>query len=242
VTDVRISAQVVAMLGDEMVARVRQAPLAQARCPACRRPVPAAGPVNVILSTDGARCGRITFAHLHCAPSAVMTEAVDLSDALPDEGDMSMRGVLLDHGGSLLPALIAEVPVQAYVAPTAAGTDGEITNVVVAALLRMGLSLVVRLREAPLPLLNWQAVLTYRPKGPSQLRITHGLGDLFYEGTVPIPDAWLPALDRYGWCVLYSGTGLADPVTDEVTAQTLRTAAAAGTLAGARLRVGRPDL
>ena len=52
-----------------------------------------------------------------------------------------------------------------------------------------------------------------------------------------IPPGWRLAVERHGWCVLYSGSGLSEPDTSAVTARTMRAAAAAGILVGARLRL-----
>lgn len=243
VIDIRMSAAVRELLGAEMIARVREVPLAQARCPICLTPVPPTGPVNVVISAAGSQ-GRIAYAHVGCAPSAVLPgPAAPLDDLLPDEGPMNMRAALIEHGRSILPVLVAEVPIQAYAMPRNQGNRGEATNIIVSALLTHGLTLITRLREAPRPVLDWTATLTRTDGGgPDHLVISRPPDDLlredlFYDGTVILPAAWAAALDAYGWCVLYGGTGLADPVTDLLTARSLRAAAAAGTLTGARLRI-----
>lgn len=237
-----MSAEVRALLGAEMISRVREAPLVQARCPVCGHPVPAAGPVNVVIAANGNH-GRIAYAHLDCASSVVLP-APDrpLDDLMPDEGPMTMRAALVEHGTATLPVLVAEVPLQAYVMQP--GQDhGEATNVIVSALLTHGLTLITRPRDAPRTLLDWSATLTRTPGEPDQLHISRPPDDrlqqdLFYEGTVVIPPGWTAAIKAYGWCVLYGGTGLVDPVTD----RSLRAASAAGTLAGARLRIEHKDL
>ncbi len=229
-----MSAEVQALLGPEMAARAGKAPLANATCPVCARQVPPAGPVNV-LATAG-QVTRVVFAHVGCAPSLVLSALEAAVPDLPDEGPMTMRAALVEHGRAVLPVLVAEVPVQVYALPPSG--SGEATDAVVAALLRHGLSLICRVGDAPRAMLDWTAVLG----PPSGLLIrrppTPTLQDpLFYEGKVHVPAGWLDALEAYGWCVLYSGTHLADPATDRLTTRSLRAAAASGTLVGARLRV-----
>ena len=212
--DIRMSPDVRRMLGPEMQRKVLATPLNQARCPVCRQPVPAAGPVNVVVSVNEPM-RRITFAHPGCAPSALMHDEIDLQDMLPDEAAMNMQALLIAHGGA------------------------ELTDALVATLLHEGLALVARVREAPRVMLDWTATLTPRPGGPDLLLIEAGPGRLFYEGDLPIVPGWWSAVERYGWCVLYSGNHVGRADGSGVDLHTLRAAAAAGTLVGGRLRLTR---
>lgn len=232
VPDVRMSPDVRRLLGPEMQQKVLTAPLDQARCPVCRQPVPAAGPVNVVVSVS-APMHRVTFAHPGCAPSAVMHDEIDLSDMLPDEAAMNTQALLLPHGGAALPVLAAERPLDAYLAAP------ELTDLLVATLLHEGLALIARVREAPRVMLDWRATLTPRPGGPDLLLIESGPDRLFYEGDLPVVPGWWSAVERHGWCVLYSGNHIGRADGSGVDLHTLRAAAAAGTLVGARLRLTR---
>ncbi len=69
------------------------------------------------------------------------------------------------------------------------------------------------------------------------LRSLRPLLDLFYAGTLDPPAGWRESVDRYGWAVLYAGADLSAADTGEVTGASLRDAAAAGTLVGARLPI-----
>jgi hypothetical protein len=221
------------VLGAEGIQRVLAAPLAQARCPVCTKHVPPAGPVNVVISISGMH-RRITFCHTGCAPSALMGDDFDLSDLLPDESAMNMAALLLSHGTTLLPVLVGDRPLHGWHSP---GAGGELTDMLVSALLARGMALVPRLRDAPRTMLAWPATLAYAADGLSHLLIEPSPGDLFYEGTVGIPPEWRHAAERLGWCVLYSGSALSDPISEDINMSTLRAAAAAGTLVGARLRL-----
>lgn len=187
--DIRMSPDVRRLLGPEMRHKVLTAPLDQARCPVCRHPVPAAGPVNVVISVSD-QMRRITFAHPGCAPSALMRDDLDLSDVLPDEAPMTMWAAVIAHGGAAVPVLAAEQPLEAYLS---AGGGAELTDVLVATLLREGLPLVARVRQAPRVMLDWTAVLTPRPGGPDLLLIESGPGRVFYQGDLPVVPGWWPA-------------------------------------------------
>ena len=227
--DIHMSGPVRQLLGPEMISKVLAAPLDQARCPVCREPVPPAGPVNVVVSISG-QFNEITFAHEGCAPSSVM-HGHD-GAGLPAAQGMIMTALLLPHGPAQLPTLVGERNLRAFLHGDSAAS--ELTDVSVADPLLRGLVLVARVREAPRRLLNWPAILTDGP-GPSQLLISPD--ELFYDGAVTLPPDWRPAVEQHGWCVLYSGSGLSEPDTGHVTVRTLRAAAAAGTLVGARLRI-----
>lgn len=234
--DIRMSAPVRQLLGSEMERKVLDAPLDQARCPVCGLPVPPAGPVNVVIGVS-ALLRRITFAHPGCAPSALMREDLDPKDVLPDEVSMNMEALLIAHGGVELPVLAAERPLDAY-QPTA---GGELTNLLVATLLNEGMALIPRLREAPRLMLDWAATLTPRPPGPDHLLIESAPGRLFYDGDLPVVAGWWDAVERYGWCVLYSGNHVGRADGSGVDLHTLKAAAAAGTLVGGRLRIARAE-
>ncbi len=234
VPDIRISTPVRELLSGEMLERILTAPLNQATCPVCARPVPPAGPVNVVLSVTE-RLARVTFTHLGCAPSSVMADKLGLDDLLPEETGMNMTAMLLAHGTAPLPVLVAERPLHAYFTPL--NGPGELTDALVSTLLHVGLVLVPRLRDAPRHLLPWSATLQDHGQAPSQLLIEAGPGELFYEGTVYIAPEWRQAVEQYGWCVLYSGSHISDPETGDPTEKTLRAAAGGGTLVGARLRI-----
>lgn len=230
--DIRMSPDVRRMLGPEMQQKVLTAPLGQARCPVCRQSLPPGGPVNVVVSINEPM-RRITFAHPECAPSALMHDELDLTDMLPDESAMNMQALLVTQGGTELPVLAAERPLDAYLA------GAELTDVLVATLLHEGMALVPRIREAPRHMLDWTATLTPRPGGPDLLLIESAPGRLFYEGDLPVPSAWWAPVERYGWCVLYSGNHIGHEDGRGVDLRTLRAAAVAGTLVGGRLRITR---
>jgi hypothetical protein len=234
VPDIRISTDLRQFLGPDQVRKVLAAPLARTRCPVCLQPVPPDGPVNVVISGDETKV-RAAYAHPTCAPSSVMMTGTQTAAVLPDIADMVVDAVLLPHRSALLPVLITELPTtQLYHQAT---PSGELTDMLVSTMLRTGLALVPRLGDAPRTMLPWSTTIEQAPEGLSRLEILPRPGEPFYDGTVRLPTGWREAVERFGWCVLYSGTGLTDPAAEQATAATLRAASAAGTLTGGRLRI-----
>jgi hypothetical protein len=228
--DIRMSAQVRAVLGAEMIRRVLAAPLARARCPVCREPVPVRGPVNVVVSVGG-HDQAATFAHLSCAPSVVMRarNPVDMAAA----ADMTMTAMLMQDDSGLLAGLVGERKSPAYLHGQTPSAD--LTDVGMADALSRGFELLARLEDMPHCELDWTATITDTGAEACQLLINPTT--LFYDGDVLVPPGWREVTKRRGWCVLYTGSGLSDPETGDLTAERLEAAAAAGTLAAARLRI-----
>jgi len=231
--DIRMSAQVCELLGPEMIRNVLAAPLAQARCLACRKPVPPLGPVNVVVSVSGLHQG-ITFAHLSCAPSTVMRSRRPV-DLVADAG-MLMTAMLMQDDSGLLAGLVGERKSPAYLHGRIPG--GDLTDVGVADALNRGFDLVTRLDEVPRRELDWRATIT--DTGSETCRLLINPAALFYEGDVQLLPIWREVTEQRGWCVLYTGSGLSDPMTGDLTPERLEAAASAGTLTGARLRVTWP--
>jgi len=110
--DIHMSGPVRQLLGPEMISNVLAAPLGQAHCPACGNLVPPTGPVNVVVSlSDGGLFKQIAFAHQGCAPSSVVHGD---APGLPAVQGMNMTALLLPHGAALLPALVGERNLRAY--------------------------------------------------------------------------------------------------------------------------------
>lgn len=235
--DIRMSPLVQQLLDSDAVRKVlADALLAQARCLSCGQQVPPAGPVNVVVLVNPPAF-QVAFAHLTCAPSAVMRDHTDLSELLPDESTMDVQVMLLRCDGDLLPVLVAARPLEAFrVTP-----DGT-TDLLVSTLLREGMSLMLQVGKPPSQMLDWTATLTPQPPGRDLLKIESAPGRLFYEGDLDVAPQWWQAVQECGWCLLYSGNHLGRPDGNGIDLDTLRAAAAAGTLVGGRLplkRLGR---
>jgi hypothetical protein len=229
--DIRMSAQVREVLDDEMIRHSLGAPLARARCPVCREPVPPTGPVNVVVIVGG-RVQAITFAHLSCAPSAVMMRpAAPVS--LSGELDIMMTAMLMQDDSGPLTALCAELKSPAYLRSLTPG--GERTNVGMSEALLRGFEPLSRLDQVPIRQLDWPATIT--DTGGEIWRLLINPTPLFYEGDVQALPGWREVTAWRGWCVLYTGTGFSDPETGRLTVERLEAAALAGTLAAARLRI-----
>jgi hypothetical protein len=229
-----MSPEVRRLLGADGAARVNEIPLGDGHCPVCRQSLPPAGPVTVLLVCS-ATVTNAAFAHPDCMASTVIPAPDDA--ATRDEMDMTMTAVMLEHHGAMLPTLLAELPGAAYVAQGPAGAFGDLTNLLVSASLESGFALVTRLGAAPGPAPGWSATLEPAAAGLAGLHVREPGGGSLYIGTVRPPERWPAAVERYGWCVLYTG---AFRLTDRSPAGVLRTlhsAAAAGGLTGARIPV-----
>jgi hypothetical protein len=237
-----MSAPVRAALGTEAARHVEAAPLGSARCVACRRPLPASGPVTVVV-LRGSHETHAAFAHPGCSDSTVrdMPDAA-LAEAWPDEQDMHMTPVVLTQGGGLLAALVAELPVaRAFAASGPAGALGELTDAHLSALLdpAWGFVLVSRLREAPRRTAHCSATFTGAGDRPVQLDVLGPRDTILYTGSAGVlPAGWRAAADRLGWCVLYAGRlSLGESGATVDALRELRAAAGRGELVGARVPV-----
>ncbi len=239
--EIRMSDEVRALLGPDGARRIERAfrSLAGGHCPVCRRDLPAEGPANVVLVCSSTTT-QAAFAHPACTDSMVLRVSDDmLAQVLPDEADMTVSALMLEHARALLPVLVAELPThRAYHAQGPAGSMGELTDVLVSALLEWGFDLVTRLREAPRRTADCAATVRAGTGAAVQLDIVGPGGTLFYAGTACPPEGWAEATRRYGWCVLYAGpVGLGSAGEASAALKALRAAAGRGELVGARLPV-----
>ncbi len=230
-----MSPEVRRLLGPEGAARVREIPLAGGHCPVCRRALPAAGPVTVLLVCS-ATVTNAAFAHPGCIASQVLPAPDDAASR--DEMDMTMAAVLLGHQGVLLPTLLAELVGAAYVGP-GPGIGGDLTNLLVSASLERGFALVTQLDEVPGPAPGWSATLKLTDAELTGLHIREPGGGTLYIGTIRAPQGWYDAVEQHGWCLLYTGAFRLTDYTGVGLLRTLDRAAAAGGLTGARIPVTR---
>jgi hypothetical protein len=236
--EILMSAEVRRLLGAEGVARVREIPLADGHCPACRRSLPAAGPVTVLLVCSPL-ITNAAFAHPGCMASRVIT-APDDAAATRDEMDMTMTAILLEHQDVMLPTLLAELTGGAYVAQ-GPGTGGDLTNLLVSATLERGFKLVTDLDDVPDHVPGWSATLEPSAGELSGLRIHEPGGGTLYNGTVRPPPGWHAAVAQSGWCLLYTGAFRMTEHTAAGVLRALHRAAAAGGLTGGRIPLtGQP--
>ncbi|MGW3563530.1 hypothetical protein ACWDSL_06455 [Streptomyces sp. NPDC000941] len=234
-----MSSEVRALLGPEGVTRAAEVSLADGTCVSCEEPL--VGTVNAVVCTNGAFT-HVSYVHARCGPSQVIQIGADFSPTAPADGyEMTMTAAVLDHGGADLPVLVAETVSQAYIIN---GPGAELTSLVASHLLGQSFHVVTRMGQAPPQVPEWIGVLLlgHGPAGEDGLLILDPDGGQFYAGSVELPDRWLTQAARYGWAVLYAGTvGLADLRHDtKAAAKTLRAAAQAGQLVGARIAVGTP--
>jgi len=244
VVDIRMSERVRAALGPDGVRRIMDdfPSLTGGYCPVCKLALPAEGPANVLLVCSPTTM-QAAFAHPRCTDSTIIDVSEDtMTAATPDEDRMDVSALMLEHAGTLLPVLVAELPMhRAYAAQGPAGHIGELTNAVVSGLMSWGFDLVMRLRQAPRATLDVTATIRPGAGAAVQLDIpalAAGQTGYFYSGTAHPPQGWAEATGRYGWCVLYAGgVGLGPEGTEADALKALRAAAGRGKLVGVRLPV-----
>ncbi|MFF0430370.1 hypothetical protein ACFYUJ_39160 [Streptomyces sp. NPDC004520] len=237
--DLRIGPAVRALLGPEGFARAAEVSLTDGQCADCQKPL--TGTVNMVARTNGTFT-HVVYVHEQCGPSEVVQIDPDFAPAPPVDGyTMTMTAAVLDHGGADLPVLVAETVSKAYIVNDG---SGELTNVVTSHLLGHGFTLVSRLRQAPPSAPEWVGVLLlgHGPAGEDGLLVLDPEGTQFYTGSIELTDSWLTQAARYGWAVLYVGAvGLTElRADDKGVTKSLRSAAQAGRLVGARIAVGTP--
>ncbi|MFI5808945.1 hypothetical protein [Streptomyces sp. NPDC051561] len=250
-TDIHMSEDVRTALGEDGAAKAGAVTLHHAICLGCQKKIDPEEPVNVVVRIGG-RIAHIRYAHAECHPSALVEIPEPRTPAgpqAPQEGAvMRMTAATVDHGGSVLPVLVAELEAPVFLVATGAR---DLVDVLASHVLARGFSPVGRLRHAPAPAQQWQAACTAPDAdGVAQLTVTEPDGAVFYTGTILPPDPWVAWVERYGWAVLYVGKiGLAGLPLGDQPARTrlLREAAAEGRLVGARVPVrhlgrGRTDI
>ncbi|MFP3989512.1 hypothetical protein U9R90_18935 [Streptomyces sp. E11-3] len=243
--DIRMSAAVRAVLGPDGVSQAASVTLATGVCVVCEQNLDPEEPANVVVAV-GCSVAHVRYSHLACADSAVVE--VPAQDLRPTPGDggvtMRMSAGLVEHRGTVLPVLMAELQTPVFLRD---GAGSELVDVLSSGLLQGGFSLIGRLRQAPAPAAQWVAAFgdPCGSEGAAPLHVLEPDGTIFYTGTFVPSAAWVREVERYRWCVLYAGRiGLADvPGQDQrATTRALRTAAAAGRLVGARLSAGQLDV
>ena len=149
---------------------------------------------------------------------------------------MFVTAFVVEQGATAVPALVGELPARVFHVPD---NQPDAVDLVVAALLERGLSLVTRLRNPVRPAIGWAAVVA-GDGADARLEVTTAAGEPFYSGTAHLPDGWTAAARELGWCLLYSGAvQLPDRDVNDPDAglRALRAAAGAGKLVAGRITV-----
>jgi hypothetical protein len=229
-------------LGEDGAAKAGAVTLHHAVCLGCEKRLDPEEPVHVVVRIGG-RVAHIRYAHAACHPSTIVEIPEPRTPAgppaAPDQGaEMRMTAATVDHGGSVLPTLIAELEAPVFLVATDAR---DLVDVLASHVLARGFSPIGRLRQAPAHARQWAAAYTTPDAdGIAQLTVTEPDGTVFYTGTIVPPDPWVTGIGLYEWAVLYVGKiGLAGMPLDDQRARTrlLRDAAADGRLVGARIPV-----
>jgi hypothetical protein len=225
------SAAVTALVGQEMVERLRGQAFRRYSCWRCAGSGRTdAEPTAVIAERDRLGSVRVRFAHARCAGSQVVL--IDADAPVPMSlGRMVSKSAVLHYAPDpqVRPLLILE-PVAGLSQTTA---SGERVNLWLAAVLDRGVTLLRSGGEFPRPAGGW--LLQLAPGGARPLTPD---GAAAFEGPVTQPGPWRDLVLGAGACVVLTGAiGLyacsdADMAVQEVR-RLVNRAASAGELAGA---------
>lgn len=243
-TDIRMSADVRAVLGPDGVAQAGAVTLANAVCVGCETRIDPDEPANVVVRIGG-RVAHVRYAHARCHASAVVripearTPRTTAAPTAPDEGvPMLMTASSVEHGRAVLPTLFAEIGAPVFLRT---GTGSELMDVLASRVLARGFSPVGRMRQAPPRADQWLAAYTTPGlNNVSELTVMEPDGTIFYTGPIHPPAQWIAGVEQYGWSVMYVGkAGIGDVPADDQRTKTrlMREAAAAGRFVGARIAV-----
>lgn len=159
-TDIRMSEDVRTALGEDGAARAGAVTLHHAICLGCAKKIDPEEPVHGVVRIGG-RVAHIRYAHAACHPSTL----VELPEprtpagppAAPDQGaEMRMTAATVDHGGSVLPVLVAELEALVFLFATHAR---DLVDVLASHVLARGFSPVGRMRHTPAHTRQWAAGL-----------------------------------------------------------------------------------
>ncbi len=235
---VHASATVAAVIGAEVLGRLRGGAFRRYSCCRCARPGrTAAEPASVIVERYRLGAVRVRLAHARAA-----SQVVEVDAEIPDVagfGGMLSKSAVLQYATDprVRPLLILE-PKTELSEPTA---GGEQRNLLMAGLLEQSFALLRTAGQLPAPADGWLLQLT-----PSAARLLTPNDTVAYDGPVDQPGSWLDLVLRAHACVVLIGTiGLYAYSGEEMTTldlrQLLNHAARAGDLSGGLVRTENAD-
>jgi hypothetical protein len=232
---IHASPVVAALVGAELLARLRGEACRLYNCCACGRPgLSDAEPTTVIVERYARGSVRVRLAHAGCADSQIVECSADAPD-LASLGRVLSKSAVLEYASDppFRPLLIVEPRIG--LSERTAG--GERVNLVMSCLLDQGFTMLRTGGEFPCPAEGWLLRLA-----ANSARLLTPAGIVAYEGGITQPGSWRELVHRAAACVVLIGAiGLSSYPGDELTTLDLRRllnhAARAGELAGAVVAV-----
>jgi hypothetical protein len=181
-------------------------------CVVCGRPgqLDTDHPASVVVTIYDAGTGPlgVRLAHPGCSPSGV----VIVLHAPKPTGHLTVPAVawLREEG---TPASVVVIAPRVRARRVVGG--GDLLDVLLSGLLASGFRL-LRAPDTPLPVLPGQLSVTF---GPGQrIRVIDNAGNVFYDGTLPVPDGWAELVGVTGLIglVVVAGIDLADNDRDHL--------------------------
>jgi hypothetical protein len=236
---IQASGAVQALLGPELLARLRGETYGLYSCCVCGQPGRTdIEPASVIVERYRLPAIRVRLAHARCAASRVIEVAADAPDAA-GFGGMLSKSAVLEYATEprVRPLLILE-PKTELSEPT---LGGERRNLLVSGLLDQGFTMLRTAGQFPARAGGW--LLQLDAAAGRLLAPDHAV---VYDGPLDRPSSWRELVGRVGACVVLIGTvGLYAHPDDELSPADLRRllhqAARAGELAAALVRAENAD-
>jgi hypothetical protein len=237
-TDIRVHADVAALVGGETVAELRKAAYGQYECWKCGRGGRTSDPTSLVAVLYRNSAVKLHFTHARCAGSQLITLDDDMEAGETDSADIAAKSAVLlfKPGPEVWPVLILEMRIETF----AREPGAEQVNLLASAWLERGMTLLGAGDELPEAAAGW----LLRLGGGGTAVLTEPGGGTVYEGGHTEPGTWGQLADETGRCVVLIGTvGLYAEQRESMTAdqltEMLDQAARAGALAGGLVAVRR---
>jgi hypothetical protein len=228
---VHVSREVAGLVSAEDIDILERSAAAGYECSECGQPGELGGePATLVVRRSWPQVAHARIAHGRCSPSRV----IDTGQAyqVAPELTMTVLAAVLPHAAGYRAVVIAEPPVSI----SAASAAGDRVDLVVAALMQRGLSMVASAGQRPPAAPGWAVSLP----SAAEAVITGLGGELFYAGEMVQPTPWRRLAAGLGAVELLVGTvGLAAVGPGDVSAglRALGAVARAGRLVGGTIAV-----
>ena len=241
--DIRVSAEVVALIGTESLRELEKDAFSSYECAECGSEGLTTDATSVVVHRYRSTA-MVLLAHARCTEPKIVEFDADAPPSTGPEGDgADMRAMTLVLSYPEEPAVRPLLLLEQRVEAATLTPGGERISVTMAAVLSHGLALMRADGEMPDLAAGWQLL---RPDRTSALLLVPD-GAVAYQGGCDQPDEWVRLVDAGGACIVLVGTiGLYAASDEELTVsrvhQMLDEAARAGSLAGGLIACPRAEL
>jgi hypothetical protein len=200
VRDIRVGADVEALIGSEVILRLHQDAFTRYGCCRCGRPgCTDEDPTTVVVARYRSGMLQVRFAHARCADSQI----IDIDEERPAElsGEMEMRAMAAVLPHSRAPTTRALLLIEPLSDATTVTESGEQVNLLLSRMLDAGLTPVRRGEDLP----AWAEGWKLRLHGPDAATLYSAGGAAVYEGSCEQPESWRELVLGAGSCIVLIG-------------------------------------